>query len=205
MLRSYDNSGRREQAEATRERIVSAGAELLRKSSVRDWRSVTIRAVAARAGTSERTVYRHFGSEKGLRDAIMERQQRDAGVDLANVGVDDLSDIAARVLRFVSEYPPTPDPPIDPTLHETDARRRTALVRAVAEAAPERTHDEHVRAAATIDLIWSIDAYERLLAGWQLDRDAAIDAVRWGIELVVGALTDRADQGDDEVPGGASR
>ncbi|MDQ2677724.1 MAG: TetR/AcrR family transcriptional regulator [Actinomycetota bacterium] len=203
MLRSYDNSGRREQAAATKDRIVSAGADLLRESSVRDWRSVTVRSVAERAGTSERTIYRHFGSEKGLRDAIMERHERQAGIDLTTVGIDDLADVAARVLAFVSEYPPTPEPPLDPTLHETDARRRAALLRAVAESAPGRTPDEHLRAAATIDLIWSISAYERLLGGWQLDSDAAIEAVRWGIGLVVADMTTPPAPRDDQ--GGAQR
>ena len=205
MLRSYDNSGRREQAEATKDRIVSAGADLLRASSVRDWRNVTVRAVAERAGTSERTIYRHFGSEKGLRDAIMERNQREAGIDLTTVGIDDLADVAARVLQFVSAYPPTPEPPLDPTLHETDARRRAALLRAVAESAPHRSHEEHVRAAATIDLIWSIDSYERLLSGWQLDSDAAIEAVRWGIGLVVADTAAPVDDADPDSPGGAAR
>ena len=203
MLRSYDNSGRREQAAATKERIVSAGADLLRESSVRDWHSVTVRSVAERAGTSERTVYRHFGSEKGLRDAIMEHHQRQAGIDLTTVAIDDLADVAARVLSFVSEYPPSPEPPLDPTLHETDARRRAALLRAVAESAPERSAEEHLRAAATIDLIWSISSYERLLAGWQLDSDAAIEAVRWGIGLVVADMT--APPADDDRRGGRSR
>jgi AcrR family transcriptional regulator len=190
-MRQYDNSGRREQAAETRDRIVAAGAELLRESSVRDWGRVTVRSVAERAGTSERTVYRHFGSEKGLRDAIMERHQDQAGIDLSTVGIDDLADVAARVLRFVSVYPKQPEPPLDPTLHETDARRRAALLRAVAESAPDRSPQEHLRAAAMIDLIWSISSYERLLNGWQMDDEEAIETVRWGIGLVVDATADR--------------
>ncbi len=117
--------------------------------------------------------------------------------------------------QFVSEYPPSPEPPLDPTLHETDARRRAALLRAVAESAPERSPEEHLRAAATIDLIWSIHAYERLLNGWQLDGDAAVEAVRWGIGLVVDDMTGArppADRepgrstgpGADDAAGGAS-
>ena len=189
MMRRYDNSGRREQAAGTRDRIVAAGAELLRESSVRDWDRVTVRAVAERAGTSERTVYRHFGSEKGLRDAIMERHQQQAGIDLSTVGIGDLSEVAARVLRFVSDYPSTPEPPLDPTLHETDARRRAALLRAVSDATPDATAEEQLRTAAMIDLIWSISSYERLLGGWQMDRQAAIDTVQWGIDVVVDAVT----------------
>jgi AcrR family transcriptional regulator len=50
--RRYDNTRRREQAEQTRERIVAAGADLVHESSIRDWRGVTIAAVAVRAGVN---------------------------------------------------------------------------------------------------------------------------------------------------------
>lgn len=185
--RRYDNRGRREQAAETRERIAASGAELLRRSSIRDWRTLTVRAVAAEAGVSERTVYRHFGTEKELRDAIMAHQQQAVGIDLGSLKVDDLADIAARVLRFAAGHARPPEPPLDPTLSETDARRRAALVAAVAEAAPDRSNDEHVRIAAVIDLLWSIDSFERLLTGWELSTDDAIEAVRWAIQLVVAA------------------
>ena len=183
--RRYDNSSRREQAAATRDRVVTAGAELLRESSVRDWGNVTVRAVAERAGVSERTVYRHFGTEKGLRDAIMAHNEQRAGIDLGAVDIDDLADVAAKVLRFASAYPRRPEPPLDATLHEADARRQAALVRAVEGCTPTWSEQEQLRAAALIDLIWSINSYERLLGGWQMDRDAAIDVVRWGVDLVV--------------------
>jgi AcrR family transcriptional regulator len=187
--RRYDNSGRREQAAATKDRVVAAGAELLRESSVRDWANVTVRAVAERAGVSERTIYRHFGTEKGLRDAIMARNEERAGIDLGAVRIDDLGEVAARVLRFASDYPRRPEPPLDATLHEADARRQSALLRAVEERTPGWSEQEQVRAAAVIDLIWSISSYERLLSGWQMDRDAAIDAVEWGVGLVVDEVT----------------
>ena len=48
----------------------SPGSELLHRTSVRDWKKLTVRAVADRAGVNERTVYRYFGSERGLRDAV---------------------------------------------------------------------------------------------------------------------------------------
>ena len=65
--RRYDSTRRREQAAETRGRIVTAGTELLQATSIRDWRALTIRAVAERAGVNERTVYRHFGGEQAKR------------------------------------------------------------------------------------------------------------------------------------------
>ena len=41
-----------------------AGSELVHRISVRDWKKLTVRAVAERAGVNERTVYRYFGSER---------------------------------------------------------------------------------------------------------------------------------------------
>jgi AcrR family transcriptional regulator len=98
--RSYDSTLRRERAAQTRENIVTAGAELVRASSIRDWRGVTIRAVAERAGVNERTVYRHFANERALRDAVMHRLESDAGVDLAEMKLEDFATVTARVLRY---------------------------------------------------------------------------------------------------------
>jgi AcrR family transcriptional regulator len=54
--RPYDGTLRRERAAETRERILDAGAELLHRSTVRDWKKLTVRAVAERAGVNERTI-----------------------------------------------------------------------------------------------------------------------------------------------------
>ena len=74
--RRYDGTLRRQQAGETCDRIVAAGSDLLRGSPIRDWRALTIRAVAERAGVNERTVYRHFVNEQGLRDAVMHRDRK---------------------------------------------------------------------------------------------------------------------------------
>src|ERR1700730_15204767 len=81
--RSYDGTLRQERGAETRERILVAGSELLHGSSVRDWKKLTVRAVAERAGVNERTVYRYYGRERGLRDALMHRNEQEAGIDLA--------------------------------------------------------------------------------------------------------------------------
>src|SRR4029453_2711712 len=93
--RRYDTTLRRQQAAGTRERIVAAGSELLHSSSIRDWRALTIRAVAERAGVNERTVYRHFVNEQGLRDAVMHRLEEEAGIDLTGLRLEEVADVAA--------------------------------------------------------------------------------------------------------------
>jgi AcrR family transcriptional regulator len=188
--RRYDSTLRRERASQTRERIVAAGAELLHGSSIRDWQALTIRAVAERAGVNARTVYRHFGTERALRDAVMHRLEKDAGIDLAQMRLGDIADVAARIFRHVSAYPLEPGSPLDPTLAAANRRQHDALLAAVAERTPQWSAGDRAAAAATFDVLWAVGSYERLVIDWQLDHDEAIRAITWVIELVEEAVRD---------------
>src|SRR5262245_51632214 len=105
MTRTYDSPVRRQQAEATREKIVAAGTELLHGFAVWNWRALTVRAVAERAGVNERTVYRYFANERELRDAVLERLERDSGIALDGLELDDIQEHTRRILAYVSTFP----------------------------------------------------------------------------------------------------
>jgi AcrR family transcriptional regulator len=186
--RRYDSTLRRERAAATRERIVQGGAELLRSMPIRDWGALTIRAVAERAGVNERTVYRHFANERALRDAVMHRLEQEAGIDLDNLRLEDIGEVAARIFRLVSLHPFEPRPPLDPTLSEANQRQHDALLGAVSEHATRWSPSDRAIAAGMFDLLWSVGAYERLVVDWHLDREQAIRAINWAIELVEEAI-----------------
>ncbi|MCK9901761.1 TetR family transcriptional regulator [Parafrankia colletiae] len=83
--RRYDSPVCRERAGQTRERIVAAGSALVHEFPIWDWSGLAFRAGAERAGVGERTVYRHFPTERDLHAAVMRRLQTEAGV-----GYDDL-------------------------------------------------------------------------------------------------------------------
>jgi AcrR family transcriptional regulator len=182
--RRYDNRLRAERAAQTHERIVTAGAELVRTTSIRDWRGVTIRAVAERAGVNERTVYRHFANERSLRDAVMRELEQEVGIDLDGLGLDDVADAAARIFELVSSYPLDARPPLDPTLAEANRRQHEALLAAVTAQTTGWTAPERNVAAATLDVLWAVASYERLVNDWQFDPDEAIRAITWAITLV---------------------
>jgi len=188
--RSYDGTLRRERAAATRLAILTAGTELIRSGSVRDWKRMTVRAVARRAGVSERTVYRHFGDERGLADAVMHRLERDAGIELEGMGLGDVAGVAAQILEHVSSYPPDPRPSLDPTLVDANRRQKDALLAAVAEATPGWPTDRRETAAALLDVLWSVATYERLVGDWRLAPADAVRGVTWVIGLVVQSLRD---------------
>jgi len=185
--RRYDSAVRRERAAQTRERILGAGTELIRGASIRDWRGLTMRAVAERAEVNERTVYRHFANERALRDAVMHRLEGDAGIDLAHMRLEDVADVTARMFRYVSAYPLDARPPLDPTLSDANRRQHDALVAAVADAAHTPSADSTL-AAAMFDVLWAVASYERLVVDWELDADQAIRGITWVIGLVEEAV-----------------
>lgn len=193
--RSYDSPMRRQRASETRERIVTAGCRILQSSSVRDWRALTIRGVAEQAGVNERTVYRYFGNEKGLRDAVMHRLEQQAGIDLEDMGLEDVAEMTARIFAHVSSYPLRPKPPLDPTLADANLRQRSALFAALADATAQWSERDRFATAALLDVLWSVATYERLVSDWEMDSDEAIRAATWAIDLITNAV-----RGDERPP-----
>jgi len=190
--RRYDSTLRRERATQTRENIMTAAAEILGRSDIRDWGGVTIRAVATRAGVNERTVYRHFANEQKLRDAVMHRLEVDAGIDLAEMQLADIGDVAARIFRHVSSYPLKRRPSLDPTLVDANRRQHEALLNAVAGGGESWSDRDRTLAAAMFDVLWGVAAYERLVVDWRLEPDQAIRALQWVIGLIEAAVRDGA-------------
>jgi len=144
--------------------------------------------VAERAGVSERTIYRHFESERGMRDAVMHRMQEEAGIDLDSLRLDGVSEFTERTLRHVAAYPRAPKPALDPTLSETSQRLHDALLRAVTAETDDWSEADRVRAAAVLDVLWSVASFERLTLDWQLPSDDAIASLTWVVRLVQDAI-----------------
>jgi AcrR family transcriptional regulator len=188
--RRYDSPARREGAAATRERIVDAGARLVRGFTSWDWDELTFRAVAERAGVSERTVYRNFPSERLLHDAIMARLEDEAGVSYEDVELDNVGEVTARVFAAVGRFASkdTIEAPRGPAFAGADARRHEALDRAVAARAPELPDARRMALAGLLDVLWSPPTYERLIGAWNLDNAEAISAVQWLIAKVIAAV-----------------
>lgn len=188
--RRYDSQLRRRKAAETRERMVAAGCELLRASSIRDWRGLTVRAVAERAGVSERTVYRCFSNERGLRDAVMGRLEQEAGIDLAGMRPEDITEVTTRILTHISGYPRESKPALDPTLDEASQRQRTALLNALEQWTHGWSDRQTQAVAAMFDVLWSVTTFERLVADWGLGDEAAIEVTTWTMGLLSSAIRD---------------
>jgi len=92
--RSYDASGRREQARARRLAVVLAARDLFERDG---FRLTTIAAVAVRAGVSPESVYKGFGSKAALAKAVF---------DMVIAGDDEPVPVAERpAMRAVRDEP----------------------------------------------------------------------------------------------------
>jgi AcrR family transcriptional regulator len=186
--RRYDSPVRRAQAAETRERIVAAGAELLHGFPVWNWRALTARSVAERAGVNERTVYRHFPTERDLRDAVLERMRAEAGVDLEDLTVERVQEVATRIFEYTSNFPLEARTPRDATVAAENARQRDALLSAVSGAAAGWPAEDRAVVAGLLDVLWSPISFERLVGDWELDPKDAIAGITWLIGLIQAAL-----------------
>ncbi len=186
--RSYHSPARQKSAAATRERIVDAGTRLARGFTTWDWDELTFRAVAEQAEVSERTVYRHFPTERHLHDAIMGRLEDEAGIAYEDVELDNLADVTARVFASLGRFAikDTVGTPRGPAFLGADARRHDALERTVATS---DLSDAQKRAlAGLLDVLWSPTTYERLVGAWNLENTQAVEAIQWLIAKVVAAV-----------------
>jgi AcrR family transcriptional regulator len=186
--RHYDSPLRRARAEETRTRILDASTALAHEATVWNWRDVTIPAVAARAGISERTVYRHFASERHLHDAMMHRLEQDAGVSYEGIALHDVAAVTARVFSSLPSFA-VPAPVMrDEAFADSDLRRRGALRAAMQDVGADWPADRREMAAAVLDVLWVPTAYERLVATWGFTPADATQALTWAIELITEAL-----------------
>lgn len=187
--RAYDSPLRRHRQAETRQRIVSAGSELARSFQEWDWRRLTFRAVAERAGVSERTVYRYFANERELHDAVMGHLHQEAGVRYEDLDLEDLPPLAATVFAslssFAARYPQT-----ESAFPSIEQQRRAAVAAAIDDAAGDWSEIDRRKAAAVLDVVWSVPSFERLVTTWGLEPEQATAALTWLIGLATEAIRD---------------
>lgn len=176
----------------TRERIIAAGSELVHEFASWDWHALTFRAVADRARVGERTVYRHFPTERHLHDAVMQRLEEEAGVTYEGLGLDDLTAVTERVFRSRRSFSAgaSVSVPDDPTFVDADERRRRALLDAVSLAAANWSEQQQRTLAALLDVLWNLPTYERLVGAWQLPGEDAERAITWMIDKIIQSVAE---------------
>ena len=193
-VRSYNSALRRDQAEATRERILAAMAALMEEG---DGQEPTNRAVAERAQVTEVTVYRHFPNRQLLLKGLWEHLNRKDGV---RVGMPEgPADLLAKIKPLMASFDANPAQIVArittaqgrAARSSLDPERREAFQAVVAQAAPTLSEAEQVKAAAVLQLLYSAYSWISLREQWGLSGQPAVDALGWATEILLADLKSR--------------
>lgn len=172
--RNYVSPVRASAAAETRERIIAAGAKLLRKDA--SIANFSLDVVAKAAGVTRLTVYNQFGSRRGLLEAVFDDIAREGGLfELADVMT--MADPRAALDRVVAifctfwSHDPAigglnqavaTDPEFGDSLVERNERRRELLTALVSRIVDKPAAKHTVRDA--VDMIFVLTSYPTFAA-----------------------------------------
>jgi AcrR family transcriptional regulator len=179
--RPYDNTLRREQAQATRERILEHAIRALAEAGPE---GVTLAELARGAGVSEPTLYRHFGSRERLYEELEARVQAEVGLPPVPARLSDLPSHASAVFETMAGHEQliraVVRTGVGREVHRQGRSRRTALLRRIlAEQAPHLDAVSRERLLALLRVLVSWESYERLTTELGLAAAEAGETVEW--------------------------
>jgi TetR/AcrR family transcriptional regulator, regulator of autoinduction and epiphytic fitness len=168
--RRYRSPKRRQQAEATRGRILASARALFLS---RGYGKTTIRAIADGAGVAAQTVYAALGSKRGILMGLLDEMASDADVTRMQAAVEAASGDPQRQLREriafnVRFYAAGADlietartvsgaePDLGAMWREGEARRHRATSALVAEWARARVLAPGLTARQAVDVMWAL-------------------------------------------------
>jgi AcrR family transcriptional regulator len=190
--RSYKSPLRRQQAEATRDRIMRAMAELIEEFGPE---AISNRQISERAGVTEITVYRHFPSRDALLSALWEKTNAQQGV--RGGFPETLDGIVERFDALFRSFDETPahiqsvlTTPQGRALRAAgDEDRRAAFLKAVDEAQGLSEDDRHA-AAGVLQLLYSAYTWLSLREQWGMTGEQAAVAASWAARTLINDLKD---------------
>lgn len=173
--RKYDSSRRQSQG---RERILESALELARERGGWNWADITFKDVAEAAEVSERTVYRHFPTQRDLHEAMLLRINEHASISYDSLGLGDVPEVVRRLFLSLSTFTPGLHAQVRPSEAAVamNRERMQALLRA---------SEGDVRLAALLDVLWSNETYERLVGSWRMSTEEAVDTVTWALGALI--------------------
>ena len=193
--RPYRSRLREEQAQSTHDRILDATGRVLASGIA----SVSIPAIAREAGVSIPTVYRIFGTKRGLLDAIYPyavRRSRSGELKMPT-SIEDFHDGVRVIFQRIDSFDDIDRAAIASPGAE-DVRRATmdariATARQIANTvAPELPADDRERLARLAILLTTSASARMLREHLGLSLDEAVDDVEWIMRSVIAGAARRA-------------
>ena len=187
----YRSTLRERQVAQTRELILDAVTTLLADRRADE---VVTRDIAAVAGVSERTVYRHFPDRDSLLDGLSRRLPPMADKPSFEAGgLDELAPTSRRLMELLDEHYVTARAEAvfnaDPRRFAADTQDNTRQMRDLfAKELPELAEREQLRIAAVIRCLASTQAWLRMREEFGVPGTESGPVVAWVIDTIIGEL-----------------
>jgi AcrR family transcriptional regulator len=182
---------RERQVAQTRDLILDALTTLLGDRRADE---VTTRDIAALAGVSERTVYRHFPDRRALLDGLSRRLPPISDKPSFGVGgLDDLAATSRRLMELLDEHYVSARAEAvlnsDPRHFAADTQANTRDMRdLLATELPDLDEREQLRIAAVIRCLVSTQAWLRMREEFGVPGTESGPAVAWVIDTIIREL-----------------
>lgn len=187
----YTSTLRDRQVAQTREFILDAVTTLLGDRRADE---VTTRDIAAAAGVSERTVYRHFPDRAALLEGLIQRlPPLDAKPSFEAGGLDALAPTSRRLMELLDEHYVNARAEAvlnaDPRRFASDTRANTRGMRTLlAKELPHLGERERLRIAAVLRCLVSTQAWLRMREEFGVPGTESGPVVAWVIDTIVREL-----------------
>jgi AcrR family transcriptional regulator len=188
----YTSTLRDRQVAQTREFILDALTTLLGDRRADE---VTTRDLAAAAGVSERTVYRHFPDRESLLQGLTRRLPPLDGVkpSFGMGGLDDLAPTSRRLMEVLDEHYVTARAEAvfnaDPRRFAADTQANTREMRELlANELPELSDREQLRIAAMLRCLVSTQAWLRMREEFGVPGIESGPVVAWVVDTIIREL-----------------
>ena len=188
----YSSTLRDRQVAQTRDFILDAVTTLLGERRADE---VTTRDIAAAAGVSERTVYRHFPDRTALLEGLTRRLPQFEGLKpaFAAGGLDALGPMSRRLMELLDEHYVTARAEAvlnaDPRRFAADTQANTRELRTLlATELPQLDEREQVRIAAVLRCLASTQAWLRMREEFGVPGTESGPVVAWVIDLIIREL-----------------
>ena len=186
--RKYHSDLREAQALATRDGILEAVVEVLAEGVD----TLSIPAVAERAGVSIGTVYRHFGDKAGLLSALVPYAGRRTGIRIDSIP-ETMAEVAEVVHRVFQHFEDTDDlmraafaSRIGHSVRVDGSQERLEMFRRVFRSAAPELQEADLEHIAKLGMVLTTsEAYQQWKDRVGLSPSEAADEVMWAIESAI--------------------
>jgi AcrR family transcriptional regulator len=188
----YTSTLRDRQVAQTRELILDAVTTLLGDRRADE---VSTRDIAATAGVSERTVYRHFPDRDALLEGLSQRWSNLDGVrpSFGVGGLDDIAPTSRRLMAVLDEHYVTARAEAvfnaDPRRFASDTQTNSSeMLQLLATELPDLSEREQVRIAAVMRCLVSTQAWLRMREEFGVPGTESGPVVAWVIDTIIREL-----------------